>query len=113
MCSEIELKKIIKAVVDAYYQAFGDAIDQILLYGSYSRKNNTEDSDIDLVAIVHGERLDLQEKLKKVWDISADLELEYGTIISPAVIPYDEYMKYQDDIPYYRNIKKEGVNVVA
>ena len=113
MCSEIELKKIIKAVVDAYYQAFGDAIDQILLYGSYSRKDNTEDSDIDLVAIVHGERLDLQEKLKKVWDISADLELEYGTIISPEVIPNDEYMKYQDDIPYYRNIKKEGVNVVA
>ena len=34
-------------------------------------------------------------------------------IISPVVIPYDEYMKYKDDVPYYRNISREGVNIVA
>ena len=64
-------------------------------------------------AIVVGPRRELQQKLKQVWDISSDLELEYGIIISPVVIPYDEYMKYKDDVPYYRNISREGVNIVA
>ena len=46
---------------------------------------------IDVVAIVRGERQDLQERLKKVWDVSSDLELEYETIVSPTVIPFGEY----------------------
>ena len=48
-----------------------------------------------------------------IWDISADLEVEYGTIVSPTVIPYEEFEKYKNDLPYYRNILKEGVKVVA
>ena len=65
------------------------------------------------VAIVHGNRQELQEKLKQVWDVSSDLELQYDVIISPTVIPYDEYIQYKEDVPYYRNIEKEGMNVVA
>ena len=57
--------------------------------------------------------IDLQQKLKKIWDISADLELAYGVIISPTVIPTKEFEQYENDLPYYRNILKEGVEVGA
>jgi predicted nucleotidyltransferase len=113
MRTKDELKEIIRIMADTYYQIFGDAIEQILLYGSYARGDNTVDSDIDLVAIVRGDRQTLQNKLKQVWDVSSDLELQYDVIISPTVIPYDEYIKYKEDVPYYRNIQKEGVNIVA
>ena len=91
----------------------GDSLKQMILYGSYARGDYEKDSDIDIVAIVHGNRLELQNKLKEIWDISADLEVEYGTIVSPTVIPYEEFEKYKNDLPYYRNIQKEGVKVVA
>lgn len=42
---------------------------------------------------------------------SSDLELEYGIFISPTVISYDEYVEYKKDVPYYRNISREGVNL--
>lgn len=29
-------------------------------------------------------------------------------VVSPTVIPYDEFKKYQDTLPYYRNILQEG-----
>ena len=60
-----------------------------------------------------GERSDLQKRLKKVWDASSDLELECGTILSPTVIPFEEFEKYKNDLPYYRNIQDEGVDIVA
>ena len=91
----------------------GDSLKQMILYGSYARGDYQKDSDIDIVAIVKGDREKLQRELKKVWDISSDLELEYGTIVSPTVIPFEEFEKYKDDLPYYRNIQKEGVKIVA
>ncbi len=113
MCSASNVQKIIQSVAGAYRSVFGNDVVQIILYGSYARGDFTDDSDLDLAAIVVGPRRELQQKLKQVWDISSDLELEYGIIISPVVIPYDEYMKYKDDVPYYRNISREGVNIVA
>ena len=57
--------------------------------------------------------MSFQRKLKTVWDYSCELELEYGTILSPTVIPYEEFETYKQDMPYYRNIEQEGVAIVA
>lgn len=113
MCTQNDLKAILKKISEIYYIVYGEDIVKIVLYGSYARGDYQNDSDIDVVAIVRGERKDLQERLKEVWDVSSDLELEYGTIVSPTVIPLDEFEKYKADLPYYRNIQNEGVNIVA
>ncbi|MBE5884555.1 MAG: nucleotidyltransferase domain-containing protein [Lachnospiraceae bacterium] len=108
MCTETQLNRIMKAMVDCYRVVYGDDIVEIVLYGSYARCDYTEDSDIDIVAVVRGSRLDLQEKLKAVWDVSAEIGLENDIIVSPTVIPYDEFMRYKQTLPYYRNIAEEG-----
>lgn len=113
MCAKNELHLILQAVVKAYQSVYGDSIVKIVLYGSYARGDNQIDSDIDIVAIVQGEREMLQNGLRSVWDVSSELELEYGTIVSPTVIPYAEFEKYKNDLPYYRNIEREGVEIVA
>ena len=104
---------ILESMAKAYQNIYGKELVTVLLYVSYARGDYEKDSDIDIVAIVHGNRLDLQNKLKEIWGISSDLELEYRTIVSPTVIPYEEFEKYKNDLPYYRNIQKEGVKVVA
>lgn len=111
MCSSSDLKKVIHLMVEAYRSVFGNSMVQIILYGSYARGDFTDESDLNLAAIVIGHRRELQQKLRRIWDISSDLELEYGILISPTVIPYDEYVEYKKDVPYYRNISREGVNL--
>ncbi len=113
MCAKSELKEILNQLVDTYKIVYGQEIVKIVLYGSYARGDYSQDSDIDVVAIVKGERNELQDKLKKIWDVSSDLEIEYGTIVSPTVIPYKEYEQYKTQLPYYMNIENEGVNLVA
>ena len=105
MCTRNELNLILQAMTQAYQAVYGANVVKIILYGSYARGDYQKDSDIDIVAIVQGD--------KSVWDISSDLELEYGTIVSPTVIPFAEYEKYKNDLPYYRNIESEGVEIVA
>jgi predicted nucleotidyltransferase len=113
MCTKNELRTIIEHLVQAYRSVYGQDIVQIVLYGSYARGDYDRESDVDIVAIVQGEREILQEQLKKVWDVSCELELEYDTILSPTVIPYKEFEKYREELPYYRNIAQEGVVIVA
>lgn len=108
MCTELQLSKIAKAMVDCYRVVYGDDIVEVVLYGSYARGDYSEDSDIDIAAVVQGSRVDLQEKLKIVWDVSAEIGLEHDIVVSPTVIPYDEYVKYKETLPYYRNIAEEG-----
>lgn len=113
MCTKNELDMILQAMVKVYRAVYGERIIKIVLYGSYARGDYHNDSDIDIVAIVRGDRAVLQKGLKQVWDTSSDLELKYGTIVSPTVIPYEEFEKYKNDLPYYRNIQSEGVDIVA
>ena len=113
MCTKSELNSILQKLIQIYRSVYGENLVQVILYGSYARGDYNTDSDVDIVAIVHGKRKILQQQLKKVWDFSCDLELEYDTILSPTVIPYEEFEQYRMDLPYYRNISQEGVVISA
>lgn len=111
MCDKTQLNKIISQIVEAYRDIYGQAIKNIVMYGSFARGDFDDESDIDFAAIVEGERQELQKQLEKVWDKASDIGLEYDAVVSPVVIPNDEFIQYKDKLPYYQNIDKEGIIV--
>lgn len=111
MCTEIQIDNITKAMAQEYRNVYGNDIVDILLFGSYARGDFDSESDIDIVAIVRGNREPLQKKLKLLWDASADIGLENDVIVSPTVIPYEEFIKHKSILPYYKNIEKEGIKI--
>ena len=111
MCTKIQLNSISKQMVEGYRSVYGNDIADIFLYGSYARGDSNSSSDIDIAAIVRGNRIELQQKLKVIWDISADIGLENDVVVSPIVIPYDEFIEYKEKLPYYMNIIKEGQKI--
>lgn len=66
MCTRNELSLILQSMAQAYQAVYGENIVKIILYGSYARGDYQNNSDIDIVAIVQGEREGLQQELKKV-----------------------------------------------
>lgn len=113
MCTLSDLNEILSYLKSEYQKVYPDTLVRLYLYGSYARGDYTDNSDIDIVAIVKGERKNLQNKLKDIWDFSANMELDYNVIISPSVIPYDEFERYKEILPYYKNIAQEGVDFLA
>lgn len=111
MCSKKNLNTITKTVRQLYYEQYKSALRDVILYGSYARGDHTDYSDIDIAGIVEGERSDLQRKLKNIWNQTAQLGYQYNVIISPVVIPRDEFEEYENVLPYYQNIKREGIHV--
>lgn len=111
MCTVSQLQIISDCISKEYRRVYGADIADMYLFGSYARNEETDQSDIDYAAIVHGERPELQERLKKVWNAAADIGLQYDVVVSPTVIPYDEFQKYKEILPYYRNISIEGKHI--
>jgi len=111
MCTQNTLQSITNQIKQCYQEVFGDDIVEIILYGSYARGDFTINSDVDIVAIVRGDRLELQNKLKWVWDKAAEIGVENDVIVSPTVIPYEEFEAYRNSLPYYRNIASEGIRI--
>ena len=111
MCTNLQLKKLTSDMVQEYRRVYGKDIETILLFGSYARGDQENDSDVDIVAIVHGERMDLQERLKEIWDVSVDIGLENDVVVSATVIPFDEFEMFKRILPYYINIVKEGAEI--
>ncbi|MCC8164381.1 MAG: nucleotidyltransferase domain-containing protein [Lachnospiraceae bacterium] len=111
MCTRNELNTILNELAKSYRAVYGDNLYKIILYGSYARGDYRDDSDIDVAALVKGSRQELQDDLKTVWERANDLELKYEILVSPTVIPVDEFERYKNDLPYYRNIDNEGILV--
>ena len=80
--------------------------EQIILFGSYARGDNTGKSDIDLLILKKG--------LKKGREISgaiykAFFENDIGVAVDLLTLDYNRYLEINNDIGYiYRTIKKEG-----
>ena len=80
--------------------------DQIILFGSYARGDNTEKSDIDLLIVKKG--------LKKGRDIIGSIYMAfYENKISVPVdllaIDYNRYIELNNEIGYvYKTIKEQG-----
>ena len=99
---------ICKKVVDCYKKIYGDKIRGIYLYGSYARGDFDEESDIDFAAIVEGEKPQWNKKRHELVHETGEIDLEYDIFISPKVISAEYFDKYFLELPYYRNILKEG-----
>ena len=111
MCTKSQIDHISRQMSECYHTVYGKDIVAVFLYGSYARGNFDRESDIDIAAIVRGERLELQNRLKEIWDKSADIGIENDIVVSPTVIPFDEYEEYKEILPYYKNIWKEGKRI--
>ena len=80
--------------------------DQIILFGSYARGDNTAKSDIDLLILKKG--------LKKGREITgsiyrAFLDNEIGVPVDLLAIDHDRYIELNNEIGYvYKTIKEQG-----
>lgn len=113
MCNESTLNKILKEIRNAYENVYGDKLVKVVLYGSYARGDYDDESDIDIVGIVDGERKELDNQIDKIGEISSDLGLESDLLICTDVIPMKEFIKYKNAVAYYKNIEKEGIEISA
>lgn len=95
-----ELKKI-----------FGKSLCNVIVYGSYARGDYTERSDVDVMILVSLSDNDIRTKKDIVYDLAFDYFMEYDLDISTIIKNVNHFNAWSDTLPFYRNVKKEGIQI--
>ena len=91
----------------------GDSLDIVIVYGSYARGDYSEFSDIDVMLLVSLEEEEIKRISDQVSDLAFDFMMKYGVDISPIITNTDHFNYWADNLPYYRNVRDEGVKLGA
>jgi len=79
----------------------------VILYGSYARGDNTDQSDIDLLILLEKEKVTRADEMRVTYPLY-DIEFDTGTMISPLVYAKKDWETRHKITPFYENVKRDG-----
>lgn len=112
--STIDDPRLLALLIDVKEETvkiFGDRLKQLILFGSYARDEQDPESDIDIMILVQETEQGLRQYKYIIADIMGELSLKYEKLISLIEVPYNRYTRYLDVLPFYRNVRDEGVEI--
>lgn len=91
-----------------------DKLSKIILYGSYARGDFHPNSDLDIMILVKNINDDeIRQIEEQLCDLAFEMELKNGYHISAFVKNEEHFVTWQNILPFYMNVKNEGVEIHA
>jgi predicted nucleotidyltransferase len=88
---------------------FGEHLSKVILYGSYARGDYNNNSDVDIMILVDLSNEEIKKLENAVFDIAFEIEIITGVDISPIIKNVSQYEYWEEVLPFYRNVREEGV----
>ena len=110
---DMDLRKMLLELEEKLQRVYGNKLKAVILYGSVARGTATEESDIDIMVLVDGTAQELRTFEDQLSEVSTDISIKYFRVFSIIDISYQEYMRWVNTSPFYRNVSKEGVILYA
>lgn len=106
------LRELFERVETELKKLLGEKLKRVILFGSYSRGDYDNESDIDMLALVDEREPD--EKYEKVLlDIIVDLSIEFEVLLSLFLEDEKEYESLKTFKPLLKTIEREGIELYA
>ncbi len=105
------IEKIKLESVDMVRDILKNDLDEVILYGSCSRGDYTEDSDVDIALITYCDREESEKYRKPLAKLASDLAMKYIAIVNFVCLPVSEFLEKKSWYPYFKNIDKEGIRL--
>ena len=87
----------------------GDSLRRIIVYGSYARGDYRENSDVDIMILVKMSDEEIRAVKNNIYDLAFGVEMNTGIQLSPIIKNEAQYEYWVDTLPFYRNVRDEGV----
>lgn len=106
--TESPIKDILQELKDGLKKRYGRKLKSMMLFGSYARGEQRDDSDID-IAIILEDFSHACVEIERTGDIVSSLSLKFDTLISLVPIKENDWRKRKTAL--ISNIKRDGIAV--
>ena len=105
------VKDIISLFAQKVRKLMRKDLNKILVYGSYARGDYRETSDIDIMILTSLPEEKIEQVEDALYDVAFDFLMEYGIQISVIVKNEEHFNYWLGALPFYDNVKREGVEI--
>lgn len=111
MCTKSELNAVLDRVREESKQIYGAKLERIILYGSYARGDNTDESDIDIMILLDCSADEIRKLRSATTEMASDISLEEGVFLSVLLRDKKNFDENADFLPFYQNVAREGISI--
>jgi len=102
-----EMMEKLYEMCEAFGKIYGSVIAEVVLYGSYARGQESDESDVDMALVLKANQT--EDQYDRMTDVVVDYQLDLGITLSVIPINQSEFLEWKTTLPFYKNIAKEGI----
>ncbi len=106
-----QIEYIGQYVVNAARRICGDELQDVILYGSYARGDYNDWSDVDIMVLANADNIECKQFDERLKRELSDLTYRMNLLLSFTVKPYERFLRFKNDLPYYRNVIEDGIHL--
>ncbi|NIT37363.1 MAG: nucleotidyltransferase domain-containing protein [candidate division Zixibacteria bacterium] len=103
-----DLKKILPDLKARLRERYGERLVKLVLFGSHARGEATEDSDVDVLAVLAGLE-NAADELFAASEDAADVSFDHDTLIGLVLASEEEYAT--KNTPLLLSVRREGAEI--
>ena len=101
-----QVEELVAELKAGLIQLYGPNLNSILIFGSYARGEQDNESDLDVLVILdHFEHYGTE--IDRSGHLTSDLSLKYGVSISTIFVTHQDWL--ERDTPLLRNARFEAI----
>ncbi|HCJ56650.1 MAG TPA: DNA polymerase subunit beta [Clostridiaceae bacterium] len=100
---------MINVYINEVKLVLGERLKKVMLFGSYARGDFDEESDIDIMLMIDDDESNLNKYDDILTPIEVNINLNNDVFIVPVLMSEKKFEKYENVVPFYRNVVNEGV----
>ena len=104
-----ELNDLLGRLYINLHDVLGNRLCKVLLYGSYSRGEEREDSDIDIMVVLQDKSFSEDLRLL-LYKKAIEIEMVYNSLINLRVVDSD-FLDKNKEYPFYESVLLEGKEI--
>ena len=109
MCTQNQAIDILNEVYTNCNNIFGNRIKDAFLYGSFARGDFHEESDVDILLTVDMQQDEISNLRNSLACVTSELSLKHDITVSVTVKPLQQFLRFADILPFYKNVIQEGI----
>lgn len=105
------IEAVIQEYVGEVKRILGGDFVKALLFGSYARGEQQEDSDIDIAIFTNRPAGDIYELIHAIAEPTFEYNVKYNVMLAPVLHNIKEFYRRVAYVPFYQSIEREGIAV--